>query len=552
MVEIAVTLVLEVVKCLAPPTESRLRYLRNYDANIERLKAEMEKLRDESTRIQRRVSEATAKGEETNNKRCLKGLCPDFRTRYQLSKKAETEMKAIVELREEAGKFDRISYRTVPEEIWLKSHKGYESFESRLSTLKAIQNALSDLNVSIIGVYGMAGIGKTTLVKEVARKVKEDKLFDQVAFSVVSQNPNIKMIQRDITEKLDLVFCEEVESRRANRLYERLKGEKKILIVLDNIWKHVDLESVGIPFGDEHKGCKVLLTARHRNVLLSMGSKDNFLIGNLNEEEAWRLFKTMAGDDVENRRLKSTVTDVAKACGGLPIALTTIGRAMRDKSVLEWKNALRELLTPSVVNFEGVPAEAYSSIELSFKYLKGEQLKKIFLLCSLVGNFISTSFLFKCCMGLAILQRPNKMEDAYNKLHALLHELKDSCFLVEGGSNEVFSMHDVIRDVAISIACRDQRVFLVRNEDVWEWPNEDALKQCHAISLLNSSIRELPEGLECPHLEFLLMDCKATLIETNIPEKLFSGMRKLKVVDMARMRLFSLLSSIDLLVNLQM
>ncbi|KAK9215460.1 hypothetical protein WN944_007465 [Citrus x changshan-huyou] len=90
----------------------------------------------------------------------------------------------------------------------------------------------------------------------------------------------------------------------------------------------------------------------------------------------------MADDDVENLKLKSTAIDVAKACGGLPIALTTIGRAMRNKSVLEWKNALRELRTPSV--------------------------------------------------------RANKMEDAYNKLHALLHELKDSCLLVEGDSNEVF------------------------------------------------------------------------------------------------------------------
>ena len=61
-------------------------------------------------------------------------------------------------------------------------------------------------------------------------------------------------------------------------------------------------------------------------------------------------------DDVENLKLKSTAIDVAKACGGLPIALTTIGRAMRNKSVLEWKNALRELRirTPSVVNFEKV------------------------------------------------------------------------------------------------------------------------------------------------------------------------------------------------------
>lgn len=112
-------------------------------------------------------------------------------------------------------------------------------------------------------------------------------------------------------------------------------------------------------------------------------------------------------------------------------------------------------------------------------------------------------------------------------------------------------MHDVVRDVAISIACRDQNVFLVRNEDVWKWPNKDALKQCHAISLLNSSIPELPEGLECPHLEFLLMVCKDTLIETNIPEKFFLGIKKLKDVDMARMWLFSLPSSIDLLVNLQ-
>ncbi|ESR45744.1 hypothetical protein CICLE_v10000123mg [Citrus x clementina] len=576
--ESIVTVVLEVVKCLAPPAQHQLRYLRCSNDNFENLKAEIEKLKDKSRSIQRRVSEDERKGEkieeevekwlvnankiidhadkfiddeEATNKLCLKGLCPNLKTRYQLSKKAEAEVKALVKIREEAARFDdRISYRTIPEEIWLKSHKGYEAFESRLSSLKAIQNALIDVNVSVVGVYGMGGIGKTTLVKKVARQAMEDKLFDMVVFSEVSQTPDIKKIQQEIAEKLGLELHEEVESRRASRLFERLRNHKKILVVLDNIWKHLDLETVGIPFGEDHKGCKLLLTARDRSVLLKMGSKDNFLINNLNEEEAWRLFKMMAGDDVENRELKSTAIDVARACGGLPIALTTVAKALRSKSLHEWKNSLRELRTPSMVNFEGVSAETYSSIELSFNHLKGEQLKKIFLLCSLMGNRIHTLDLFKYSMGLGIFKGVNKMEDARDKLYALVHELRDSCLLLEGDSNEEFSMHDVVRDVAISIACRHQHVFSVRNEDVWDWPDEDALRKCNAVSLRNNSNREFPEGLECPNLEFLYISLKDFSLEINIPENFFVGMKKLRVLDFTRMQFSSFPSSIDLLVNL--
>ena len=157
MVESIVTVVLEFLKCLAPPTECRFGYLRNYKANVENLKAEIDKLKDESKSIQHRVSEAERKGEKieekvenwlvsanntieqaakfiddekTTNKRCLMGLCPNLKTRYQLSKKAETEVKALVELKEEARRFDdRIFYRTIAEEVWLKSNKGYEAFK---------------------------------------------------------------------------------------------------------------------------------------------------------------------------------------------------------------------------------------------------------------------------------------------------------------------------------------------------------------------------------------------------------------------------------------
>ncbi|ESR45751.1 hypothetical protein CICLE_v10000198mg [Citrus x clementina] len=545
-----------VVNCLSPHAQREFSYWYNSGANFENLKAELHRLKVERESIQRRVSEAERKGEKieenvekwlvnanesieqaakfiqdeekANDGRCLMGLFPDWFARYHHGKKAETEKEALFKLREEAGRFDdRISYRTVPEDIWLKSHKGYEAFESRLSTLKAIQNALIVVDVSIIGVYGMGGIGKTTLVQEVARQAMADKLFDTVVFSEVSQTPDIKKIQQEIAEKLGLELHEEVESRRASRLCERLKNEKKILVILDNIWKPLDLGTIGIPFGVEHRGCKLLFTTRDLDVLLRTESEKNFSIGILNEQEAWRLFKIMAGDYVENRELKPIATRVAKA----------LAKALRNKELPVWKNALQELQTPSEASFDGgVPAEAYSTIELSYKYLRGEQLKKTFLLCSLITP-APIMDLFKYSMGLGVFKS--------------VHKLRDSCLLLEDGGSKYISMHDVVRDVAISIACRDKIGFVVRNEDVWNWPDADALKKYLAISFKDSIVNDIPEGSESLQLQLLVMSPKNSFSVPNIPKNFFKRTKKLRVLDLTRMRLLSLPSSIGLLVNLQ-
>ncbi|KDO50019.1 hypothetical protein CISIN_1g001513mg [Citrus sinensis] len=282
-----------------------------------------------------------------------------------------------------------------------------------------------------------------------------------------------------------------------------------------------------------------------------MGSEANFSIEILNEEEAWRLFEVKLGNDDLIPRMKSTATHIVKECGGLPIAIEPIAKALRNKTESEcWKNALHELRMPTENNFHRELGKAYTAIKLSYDALKGEQLKKIFQLCSLMPKSFFASDLFKYCIGLGIF-RGIDMEDARNKLYTLVHELKDSCLLLEGYSCREFSMHDVVHDVAILIACGEQKEFLVRNGDVWEWPDEDALKKCYAISWIDSSGGELPEGLECPQLELLLLSSEHSSVDVNIPQRFFTGMRELKVVDLTNMQLFSLPSSIDLLVNLQ-
>ncbi|KAH9688685.1 Disease resistance protein [Citrus sinensis] len=575
--EIVISVAAKVAEYLVAPIIYPFTYCCTYKTNFEKLNNEVDKLKNARDSVQYKVDDSRIKGDgiqqhveewliaankeinevetliedkENSNNRCLKGLCPNLRTRYQLSKKAEREANAIVGLHEK-GRFDSVSFRTFPEETWLKSTQDFMHFESRKSTLKEILDALSNRNFNMIGVYGMGGIGKTTLVKDVGRQAKENNLFEKVISSRVSQTPQIKEIQREIAEKIGLELAEQShETVRAGRLLERLKKETKILIILDDIWGSLDLEAIGIPLADDNGGCKVLLTARSQDVLsCKMDCQQKFFVDVLYEKEAWSLFKKMTGDCIENGELKSVATEIVKECAGLPIAIVPVARALRNKRLSEWKDALLEFRRPSLRNFTGTTQVAYKSIELSYNHLNGEELKKTFLLIGYTF-FSCVEDLLCYGMGLGLFQNINTLEEARDRAHTLVDKLKNSCLLLDGRSSEWFSMHDVVRDVARSIASRDQHVFAVENEVVplTSWPDKDTLKVCTAISLKNSNISEPPQGFECPQLKFLCIGCHASL---RIPDKFFTGMTELRVLDFTKMHLLALPSSLGLLQNLQ-
>jgi len=88
---------------------------------------------------------------------------------------------------------------------------------------------------------------------------------------------------------LSLRFEETTILGRAQRLRQRIKMEKSILIILDNIWTILDLKIVGIPFGNEHNGCKLLMTTRDQEVLHEMDvpKEFTFKLQLMNENETW-------------------------------------------------------------------------------------------------------------------------------------------------------------------------------------------------------------------------------------------------------------------------
>jgi len=191
--------------------------------------------------------------------------------------------------------FYEVSYKAPPQPIEFLPSEEFTPSESSKAAFEQIMKALKDDNVNMIGLYGMGGVGKTTLVKEVGRRAKESQLFDEVLMVILSQNPNVIDIQDRMAARLGLHFDEKTKEGRADRLWQRLKTEKKVLIILDDAWKDIDLQEIGIPFGDAHRGCKILLTTRLEHICSSMKCQQKVLLRVLSENEAWALFKINAG-----------------------------------------------------------------------------------------------------------------------------------------------------------------------------------------------------------------------------------------------------------------
>uniref|UniRef100_F6H631 Uncharacterized protein n=1 Tax=Vitis vinifera TaxID=29760 RepID=F6H631_VITVI len=244
---------------------------------------------------------------------------------------------------------------------------GKEAFQLLYPLLSfyTFMEALRDADINRIGVWGMGGVGKSTLVKRVAEEAEQEELFHKVVTASVFQTPDYKEIQQQIAEKLGMKFEEVSEQGRAGRLHQRIKQENTILIILDDLWAELELEKVGIPSPDDHKGCKLVLTSRNKQVLSNeMSTQKDFRVQHLQEDETWILFKNTAGDSIENPELQPIAVDVVKECAGLPIAIVTVAKALKNKNVSIWKDALQQLNSQTSTNITGMETKvAFPNLE---------------------------------------------------------------------------------------------------------------------------------------------------------------------------------------------
>ncbi|CAL8997652.1 unnamed protein product [Prunus brigantina] len=572
--------VMQLGQWLWSPAKRGLGYMVHYKRNAESLKLQIEELKVKKNGNQNLVDAFQLNGEEPEikkwfedankaiadaaqltdevaaSKNCISGMCPDLRWRYNLGKKAMKEKEAVNKLLEK-GDFQTISVQ-VPHPIEIESTMSTGEFQAFGSTRKAmdqVMTALKDDKVTVIGVYGMGGVGKTTMVKQVGAQARKDGLFDHVIMAVFSQKPDLMKIQGQLSDMLGLKLQEETELGRAGRLKERILRGNKTLMILDDIWNASQtLTSFGIPSPIELQGCnsKVLLTTRRLNVCHVMKSHVKVHLDVLSAEDSWNLFANETGRSFESGPFYEVARKVARECAGLPIALIAVARALGDKDFKEWEEATRRLerSQPATPEDEG---DVFKCIKLSFDYLKGEDAKSCFLLCSLFAedSNIAIKDLFSYGFGYGLFRDGNTLEGARAKARSVTKYLKASSLLLEGISEEYVRMHDVIRDMAILIASSEEhghRYFVKAGWELTVWPN-DRDEGCSAISLKDNRISKLPDELVCPKLQILLLNRNRTVKE--IPEAFIKSLNALRVLDLAETSISILPSSFNFLINLQ-
>ncbi|KAJ7951080.1 Disease resistance protein family [Quillaja saponaria] len=519
---------------------------------------------------------------------CSSGFIPFLWHRHQLNRKAKGRAEEVVNIQNK--ELGNVSHQKPLSENAKFRSTSYEELDSRNRTMNGIMEALKDPNVKMIGVYGPGGVEQ--LADMLVLNFDEESVTGRAArlFQRLTGNKdnkkNVLVILDDLWAVLDLrdlgipsgnepmeipsgKKTKEIPSGKKPK--ENHSGNKPMEIHSGNETMEIPsgTETMEIPSGNEprefhsgnepkeiHSGiewmrCKILLSSRNKDVLSKMDVKDksDFELEGLKEIEAEKLFQKVAGIDENDKTYGELAADAAKKCGGLPVAIVAVASALKNKSLPQWKAAL-EQIERNNYSRDLIDA-ADRSIKLGYDYLESEELKSIFLLCSRMGHDPLIKDLVNYSLGLSLFQGVYSIKEAEHKVDESITKLIDLGLLEDSYSSDRFTMHDIVRHVAMLIASKDHQVFALSNRKLSGWPDKDEIRNCTAISLHNSDIGdELPEGFDCPRLKVLHLDSNDPYL--RIPDKFFEGMGEMKVLVLTGLDLTSLPSSIKFLTSLRM
>ncbi|KAK1317620.1 Disease resistance protein RPM1 [Acorus calamus] len=338
-----------------------------------------------------------------------------------------------------------------------------------------------------ISVWGMGGLGKTTLVDLVYNSEEIGKRFKCRAWITVSQTYVIVDMLRSVIKEILINKKESVpqdidamnKEMLIGRLHHCLRHER-YLIVLDDVWS----ESVWHEIRDacpKKNNCRsrIMFTTRNFEVATSLASPHRvFELKPLQYDQAWELLCKSAfqGDLNGNfpQDFKDSATAIVNKCDGLPLAIVVQAGLMHSKhSVSEWSSDCNSLNVIPTNNVE----LSFSVLMRSF-YDLPHYLKNCFLYCSVFPEDYGIKRKRVIRLWVAegfVEEREGKTleevaEEYFNELihRSMLQVTKRN----DWERPKECRMHSVMRQLAISISKKQN--FCIVCEDCEEHPTATA------------------------------------------------------------------------------
>ncbi|KAJ4880282.1 Disease resistance protein (TIR-NBS-LRR class) [Raphanus sativus] len=269
-----------------------------------------------------------------------------------------------------------------------------------------------------IGIWGMPGIGKTTLAKAV---------FDHISGSYEA-SCFIKHFDKDFHEKGLHSLLEEHFGKILKKLpcLPRDKfNKKRTLVVLDDVQSPSVAESFLRGFPWFSPGSLIIITSRDKQVYRHCQINHVYEVRSLNEKESLQLFSQRAfGEDIRDQELLKLSMEVIDYANGNPFALSFYGKELKGKKPSEMKTTFLKLKRPT-------PDKIHDLFKRSYEELNDSE-KDIFLDVACFFNGEDVDYVMQLLEGCGFLP------------HVGIDVLVEKC-LVTISDNRV-NMHNLIQD----------------------------------------------------------------------------------------------------------
>ncbi|XP_042459940.1 probable disease resistance protein At1g61300 [Zingiber officinale] len=374
-----------------------------------------------------------------------------------------------------------------------------------------------------IGIYGMGGVGKTTILMSIQQHyLLEDTIFDRVIWVVASQNCQLKRLQMDIAMGLGLKTLKESDDEQTcgDKLFSYLKN-KACLLLLDDIWEHLDLQLLGMTHSATEQSQQqqqqkqprkvVVFTTRDKAKCEQMNAEKKIKVECLNPDQAWQLFEQNSDGDVlsSDAGIKFLAEELAKECAGLPLALVTVARAMSGKRSWEaWKEALHQIRDKHVSTPIGLPEESlpmYKSFKSSYDSLENDLIRECLLCCVLwPKDYDIHKFdeLIPCWIGCGIINDFNVINEAFHKGCYYLETLIAASLLEDSRRQSYYKAEHVkmpnsIRDMVLLMVSElkgNGRKWIVKaGIELSHLPSQEEWQEAERASFMRNNITSLQD-----------------------------------------------------------
>ncbi|ONI06691.1 hypothetical protein PRUPE_5G074700 [Prunus persica] len=282
---------------------------------------------------------------------------------------------------------------------YLKVAKYPVGLESRVRDMDELLS-LGEDDVRMIGIWGLGGIGKTTIAKAVYGSIAhkfEGNCFLANVREMSSMPHGLVQLQKILLSDIlggNRKFKVTSVDQGANTIETRLRN-RRVLLVLDDVDHRHQLDNLAGGSNWFGRGSRIIVTTRDKHLLTAHGVNLTYKVKELDFYESSELFSwnSFKRDKPPNDFLKLVWRAVCYT-KGLPLALTVLGSHLCGRSIEEWKDALdsyeiipnkeiQEILKISFNGLEHFQKEVFLDIACFFKGEDKDQIVDILRSCDL-------------------------------------------------------------------------------------------------------------------------------------------------------------------------